>query len=169
MSIFIGSVCSGRRIAADHLNALRPLLDRHLGSPHTPGTLNVLLDCPVSLHPARAAIIGPQRAFWPVKFNGLDVLAYRWQRCPLHVVEIVSHLPLREHFRLQDGAPVTLDMSGVIAAMPWRSKVCWWLLWRGRERLYYSSDSYHRRMRKRLRGMARRACQEVVDIPAPAG
>jgi hypothetical protein len=167
MSIFIGKVCSGRGIATGQLDALRPQFDQHLGSPPAPGTLNVLLDGPVNLHLAHASIIIPKCAFWLVKFNGIDTLAYRWQHCPLHVVEIVSHLPLRNHFGLQDGAPVELDLGGAIAATPLTSKVCWWLLWRGRERLFYSSNSYDRRLLKYLARIARRASQDIDDIPVP--
>jgi hypothetical protein len=168
MSIVTGCVCSGRRMAADHLDVLRPQLDRYLGSPHMPGTLNVVLHSPVNLDLEHAAIVVAKRAFWPIRFNSVDVLAYRWQRCPLHVVEIVSHLPLRKHFGLQDRAQVTLDMSGVVTATPLSSKLCWWLVWRGRERLFYASDNYQRRMRKRARWLTRRAGQKIAGTPASA-
>jgi CTP-dependent riboflavin kinase len=144
MAILTGTVCSGRGLAKEHLAPLGERFRQHLGAMPMPGSLNVLLDRPVSLHHGRSVLAARDRAFWPVSINGVDALAHRWRYCPLHIVEVVSHIPLRRHFGLQDGASVRIDMTGVIAPTPLSAALSWWLIWRGREALFYSKRAGHR-------------------------
>jgi hypothetical protein len=168
MAIFTGTVCSGRGLAKDQLAPLHEQLGQYLGAPPMPGSLNVLLRQPVSLHDGRPVIATSGRAFWPVSFNGIDALVHRWRYCPLHVVEIVSHIALRRHFGLQDGASVRIDLTGAIAPTPLSSTLSWWLAWRGREALFYSNDAYTQKMRKRFRRTFQRAGQWMPKPMTPA-
>jgi hypothetical protein len=161
MAILTGTVCSGRGLAKDRLAPFGEHIRQHLGATPIPGSLNVLLTQPVSLHHSRYVIATKGRVFWPVSINGVDALVHRWKYCPLHVVEVVSHIPLRRQFGLQDGAPVRLDLTGVIAPTPLASTLSWWLIWRGREDLYYSSDRYIWTLGKGLRRISRRAGQRL--------
>lgn len=142
--IFFGKVVSGRGIAGSHIKGCTELLLGILDGPPVLGTLNVLLNKPIHFDPDEAAVIAKDnRMFWPLKINGHPCLAYRWQGCPLHVVEVVSDVVLREQLGLEDNERVFLQSSTARPASKLQH-LAWTILWRGRSRWFYSRDKYLR-------------------------
>lgn len=161
MSILRGEVCSGRGKATRRLEPLSALLAPLLGGSPVPGSLNLITRQPVVLNP-RAAAWGDGRLFWKIELNGLPCLAYRYSRCPLHVIEVVAAEHLRDRFFLKDGDAVEISIAPEMIAptSPLRS-LCWALIWRGREEAYFSDDAYVHRAQKFLRPVTRLTYQPM--------
>jgi hypothetical protein len=145
-----GTVTGGRRIATHHIEEIAGALTPLLGAPPIAGTLNVLLDRPVEFSPYEAVLSIKGRYFWNAAINGLPCLAYRWPRCPLHVVEIVSTVHLRTKMSLIDGSAITIESPSLRLLSRQRHKI-WHELWASRGAEVYTSDAptpegrHHRR------------------------
>lgn len=157
-----GKVVAGRG-HAKNLPFLRDQkVNEFLGQTPFLGTLNLTLEIPIELSPSNAFSSNDRRAFfWPVKFNGLPCLAHRWKRCPLHILEIVSHVRLREEFQLEVGDSVTVAACLDPISLP--RLLCWRFLWANSGSLYYESDSYVKRVKK-LPFIARAANQRPPNF-----
>lgn len=78
---------------------------------------------------------------WRATLNGKGVLLYRWQGCPLSVIEVVSATHLRNEFHLKDGSSVVLKIfDDDVDEIGVRAWLGWVLLWKWRSQLYYRSN-----------------------------
>lgn len=142
-----GRVTSGRGIASKQGFFKDPALISLLGAEPFPGTLNLLLNEPIDLPVSEALVLNGGRSwFWLATFEGRRCLAHRWTKCPLHVVEIISDVKLRDHLgdrHLQ--VEVTLPSAGRLSFI---RRISWSFLWRGYEEQYYKNDKYLKKTKR---------------------
>jgi hypothetical protein len=146
----LGEVVAGRGNAAPTMRREAEAFRAATGERLLPGSLNLLLseDVFFDLSAARRTASG-QRLLWRMSLCGLPVWAYRWPHAPLHVVEILAPVHLRETLGLQDGDRVSLSFPGRIAVpLTLRQKLACLLIWRGREAWSYRRDGYCTRLRQ---------------------
>ncbi len=138
-----GRVSSGRALASQHLVWHTAQLSKLLGANPQSGSLNITLPRPLKLSAKNGVRLGQgkHRMVWNAYLNERNVLLYRWQGCPLSVVEIISDVHLRSELNLVDDALVELkicrDNVEKIRSREWLG---WVLLWQWRTQLYYKSD-----------------------------
>ncbi|HEY2781537.1 MAG TPA: methyltransferase domain-containing protein [Steroidobacteraceae bacterium] len=139
-----GQVVGGRGLAAPELVTLTEQVQAIVKEPLCPGSLNVVLNRPVRLLDAAGfAFDGDYRILWRAAIGGINVWLYRWRESPLHVVEILSSVHLREHLRLKNGDTITLRMSRAqIGVTHFQERFIWAALWTGRRRWFYSYKLY---------------------------
>jgi hypothetical protein len=144
MALYRGMVCKGRGGATQRTADFADFAHDYFGKPMVRGTFNVVLPAPVGLDPSsRLTFLEDGRSLWPVTVEGKPALAYRWPTCPLHVIEIISPMKLREDLGVGNGEFVSLGIDdGVLAPTKRRQLLSWQLLWRWRETRYYSNNIY---------------------------
>ena len=139
-----GQVVAGRGLAAPELVTLREQVQAIVKEPLCPGSLNIVLNRPVRLlDTAGFAFDGDYRTLWRASLGGINVWVYRWSESPLHVVEILSSVYLRERLNLENGDTVTLRISRrQIGKIHFLQRCIWAALWAGRRHWFYSHESY---------------------------
>lgn len=150
----LGHVVSGRGKATADLANFKGELSKVTAQSLRPGTLNIVLKRPIRFVGSRAYVFDQgHRMLWPASANGVDVWLYRWRECPLHVIEVLAAVNLREHFGLQNGDKLTLAVDPrCVEPISRFARLAWTALWSGRKRLAYSSDVYYNRtMRASMR------------------
>jgi len=156
----VGRVSSGRRKATADIGRHLDQLKAETGHDLIAGTLNLCLTRPVRLDPSSAIRFDKARMLWPARVADVDVWAYRWQGCKLHVLELVADRMLRSHLAVNDGDRVVVTVTpGLVTRLPALESAAWVVLWAGRESWYYSGEKYQARVRrweKRL-GLLQRA------------
>lgn len=153
-----GRVSSGRGKASNQLDWGDSDLAELLGNIPVRGTLNLVLEEPVDLvWPPDLVMNGGRAFFWLSMIGKLPCLAYRWKTCPLHIVEIVSAVGLRETLRLSDGTIVEICLP--TGPEPGSARrLVWSLLWENRPNDYYLDPGRVARL-QRWQGLFRIACQ----------
>ena len=166
------------------LGELTPQISEKLGVDIVDGSLNVILRGPVRLRDSTAVTIEDgKRRFWPASVSGTPVWVYRWVGATEHVVELVAEQHLRSAMHLSDGDTLTVNfnLKDVEPTTPIRF-IAWAILWLGRTKWYYTSDSYVRRVgvvmsraiavRNGLRRLAKRVIggdgESVGPVPQPS-
>jgi Methyltransferase domain len=139
-----GQVVAGRGLAGAELVNLREQIQAIVGEPLCPGSLNIVLNHPVRLLDAAGFSFDlGYRTLWLASLGGMDVWVYRWRESPLHIVEILSSVHLRERLNLKDGDIVTLRLSRVqLGEIRLLERFIWAALWTGRRRWFYSHKFY---------------------------
>jgi hypothetical protein len=142
-----GQVACGRGLAAPELVALREQVQAIVKEPLCPGSLNLVLNRPVRLLDAAGfAFDLNYRTLWRASLSGIDVWVYRWRESPLHIVEILSSVYLRERLNLKNGDTVTLRIGRAqIGKLRYLERLIWALLWTGRRRWFYLYKFYSNR------------------------
>src|SRR5579862_8559459 len=130
----VGQVVSGRGMGTSRVLRYREELQAIIKQPLYPGTLNILLNQPLRLLDNSGSVFDLEGGMvWPAMLGGMDVWIYRWRTCPLHIVEVISSVCLRERFNLKDGDDVTLALSGAqVGAIETLGRFAWAALWIGR-------------------------------------
>lgn len=149
----LGTVVSGRGMGRKEMTRLSGSIEEATGVKPFPGSLNVVFRQPLLLRVERTTTVSAcRRYFWWAEINGLRCLAYRFPGCPLHVVEFVSDMRIRDALSLKDNDPVTvvMDQSTVadISSIRW---IAWASLWKFDGQLFYTSDRYCRQTRRIVR------------------
>ena len=142
---FGGHVISGRGAAAPELLGLSEELHAIVRETIYPGSLNIVLNRPLRLRDTAAfAFDRERRMLWPAaSLNGVDVWIYRWPACPLHIIEVLSSIHLRERLKLKDGDHVILRLSDEqIGTINPLGRLAWAALWVGRRHWFYSDPYY---------------------------
>jgi hypothetical protein len=139
-----GQVVSGRGLAAAELLTLREQVQTIVQEPLCPGSLNIILNRPVRLRDAAGSAFDfDYRRLWRASLGGINVWVYRWRESPLHIVEILSPVHLRERLNLKNGDTVTLRISKrQIGKIHFRERFIWAALWAGRRHWFYSHKAY---------------------------
>jgi SAM-dependent methyltransferase len=139
-----GQVVCGRGLAAPELVTLGEQVQAIVKEPLCPGSLNIILNRPVRLlETAGFAFDLDYRTLWRASLGGISVWVYRWRESPLHIVEVLSSVYLRERLHLKNGDTVTLRISSAqIGKIHFPERLVWALLWTGRRRWFYSYKSY---------------------------
>jgi Methyltransferase domain len=142
-----GQVVCGRGLAAPELVTLREQVQAIVKEPLCPGSLNIVLNRPVRLlDTAGFAFDRDYRTLWRASLSGIDVWLYRWRESPLHIVEILSSVYLRERLNLKNGDMVTLRISRAqIGKLRHLERLIWAALWIGRRRWFYLYKFYSSR------------------------
>jgi Methyltransferase domain len=142
-----GQVVGGRGLAAPELVALREQVQAIVKEPLCPGSLNLVLNRPVRLlDTAGFAFDLDYRTLWRASLGGIDVWVYRWRESPLHIVEILSSVYLRDRLNLKNGDTVTLRIGRAqIGKLRYLERLIWALLWTGRRRWFYLYRFYSNR------------------------
>ena len=79
----------------------------------------------------------------------MPVYLLRWNRCPLHVIEVLSKHRLRDFFSINDGDVLTISIkSDYVSDLALSKRIAWFALWKKREYMYYSSDYYYNILRR---------------------
>lgn len=124
------------------------------------GSFNIILNEPVEFLPsAKIAIVDGCRGIWPATVFGHPCLVERWPECPLHIVECISDVKLRDLLGPSSSVEVTLPSTIVLPA--WKRHL-WQRVWGGKNADYYS-DAYWQSVRQNffLRKAARFARQRM--------
>ena len=151
-----GKVVRGRGQATAALVPFHQDIAGFLGKPVVPGSLNVVAARPILFSLDHAVLkyrngAGGERWFWPVTVSGIPCLATRWKWCPLHILEIVSPVYLRAAKGVIREGQIDIEISHEsVRLLPWEKRVGWWLVWKGREALWYESNGYAK-LTRRLR------------------
>ena len=140
-----GHVVSGRGKATGDLAKFERELSEAAAQPLHPASVNIVLKRPIRFADSRAYIFDQgRRLLWPASANGIDVWLYRWRECPLHIIEVLSAVNLRERLGLRDGDKLTLTVDPrCLEPIGRAAHLAWTALWSGRKRLAYSSDAYY--------------------------
>ena len=141
----VGNVISGRGNAVADIGSNAEELKSKLGEGLIHGTLNIVLPRPLRFNDKNAVIFDKGNRFlWSASLNGVPVWLYRWRGAPLHVVELISHVPLRNKFGLRDGDEVRLQMQqDDISPTSFLARLAWSAAWFGRRRWFYMNGKYH--------------------------
>jgi Methyltransferase domain len=168
---FEGQVVSGRGLATAELVKLREQVQAIVKEPLHPGSLNIVLNRPVRfLDPAGFAFDLNYRSLWRASLSGIDVWVYRWRESPLHVVEILSSVYLRERLNLKNGDTVTLRISRAqIGKLHYLERLIWALLWTGRRHWFYLYKFYSGRTVRLGKDLGATQEQPVVRGPLSIG
>ncbi len=168
---FEGQVVGGRGLAAAELVKLREQVQAIVKEPLYPGSLNIVLNRPVRfLDPAGFAFDLDYRTLWRASLGGVDVWVYRWRESPLHIVEILSSVYLRERLNLKNGDTVTLRINRAqIGKLRYLERLIWALLWTGRRRWFYLYKFYSGRTVRFGRDLGATQEQPVVLGPLSVG
>ncbi len=168
---FEGQVVCGRGLAAAELVKLREQVQAIVKEPLYPGSLNIVLNRPVRfLDPAGFAFDLDYRTLWRASLGGIDVWVYRWRESPLHIVEILSSVYLRERLNLKNGDTVTLRISSAqIGKLRYLERLIWALLWAGRRRWFYLYKFYSGRTVRFGKDLGATQQQPVVRGPLSIG
>ncbi|HJQ61532.1 MAG TPA: DUF120 domain-containing protein [Burkholderiales bacterium] len=142
-----GVVAAGRGIAACHVKANKSELKTRIGCDVVDGTLNVVLQRPVKFERKSAITVtvgNETRYLWRGSLQGTPVWLYRWLRTPLHIVELLSPVHLRDAFGLQDGDDICIEIcADDIAPLPLSARLAWAVVWAGRSTWFYKSEQYY--------------------------
>jgi hypothetical protein len=166
-----GQVVSGRGLAAPELLTLREQVQTIVNEPLCPGSLNIVLNHPVRLVDAAGyAFDLDYRTLWRASLGGIDVWVYRWRESPLHIVEILSSVYLRDRLNLKNGDTVTLRISrGQIEKIHFLERFIWAALWTGRRHWFYSYKFYSSHTVRFGKELGATQEQPVVRGPIPIG
>jgi len=140
---FEGIVCAGRGKGAVAISNNSDRIAEILGRTPYPGTLNVILNRPLSLKGGRPLDAKAKHFGVLGEINGIPCLIERWKGAPLHVLEIVSSVFLRETLGLKDGEFVELSVTegSFIEPAGWRSWL-WSVFYRNRLEGYYDATVF---------------------------
>jgi hypothetical protein len=166
-----GQVVGGRGLAAPELVALREQVQAIVKEPLCPGSLNLVLNRPVRLlDTAGFAFDLDYRTLWRASLSGIDVWIYRWRESPLHIVEILSSVYLRERLNLKNGDTVTLRLGRAqIGKLRYLERLIWALLWTGRRRWFYLYKFYSNRTVRFGKDLGATQEQPIVQGPISVG
>jgi CTP-dependent riboflavin kinase len=141
--VLSGRIQKGRGAAERQLDWLERKFHEALGKPPFPGTLNLLLDIPVVFAGETGFSIG-SRLFVPARIPNVGVVVvHRWRGCPLHVVEVIAAVSIREALGGGDGEVVSLEVCRSDLVDPtWAQCLFHCLLWCGRRTWFYSNHWY---------------------------
>lgn len=164
-----GQVVGGRGLAAPEFVTLGEQMQAIVKEPLCPGSLNVVLNRPVRLlDTAGFSFDRNYRTLWRASLGGINVWVYRWRETPLHIVEILSSVYLREHLNLKNGDAVTLRMSRAqIGKIHFQERFIWAVLWTGRRRWFYTYKSYSNHTVRFGKELGATQLQPVVRGPIP--
>jgi hypothetical protein len=143
-----GKVVSGRREATVNMQKNVGEIQRKLGASLVEGSLNIILSRPLLLRgdtavETRFTPAAPLQLEWPGRLNGQEVWLHRWHNAPLHIVEALSTVHLRERLNLADGDSVRVKVrKSDIAGVPVVGRLAWMLFWFGRTGWTYTHDVY---------------------------
>jgi hypothetical protein len=142
-----GTVTQGRGHARKNIARNARSIREALGAPVIEGSLNIVLARPTLFSNQTAKRIrfdqGSPRLDWPAKLNGIDVWINRWESAPLHVIELLSSVHLRETLQLSDGDRVQIEVREQdVTPIPTVGRLTWLLFWSGRKRWSYTNDLY---------------------------
>jgi hypothetical protein len=111
-----------------------------------PGSLNLIAPDPVYLKRDAAVLVRGIHMFFPATLGDVPVFVHRWRGAPAHIFEIFAAQHLRSHLGLRDSDTVALAMPGEAIdhhrTACIRHRLSWALVWKLRERLFYSHDPY---------------------------
>jgi hypothetical protein len=118
-----------------------------LGIDVVEGPLNILLKRPLMLADKTAIYMsldtGLLCSYWPGRLNGTDVWVQRSPTAPLHVVELLSTVPLRKQLHLSDGDNVELEVRTCdVEPISNANRLAWTVFWLGRKNWIYTRNSY---------------------------
>ena len=166
-----GQVVRGRGLAAPELRTLSAQVQAIVKEPLCPGSLNIVLNGPVRLLDTTGfSFDRDYRTLWRASLGGIDVWVYRWRESPLHVVEILSSVYLRERLNLKNGDAVTLRISRAqIGKVRYLERLIWSLLWTGRRRWFYLYKFYSNRTVRFGKDLGATQEQPVVRGPISIG
>ncbi len=140
-----GIIISGRGIGSHRVTDLiHSFKDIHEKSIQLfPGTLNIILNKPLFLDNKKAYCqFNNSFFFWDIKLNGLLCYAYRWKKCPDHIIEIVSEYRLRDYFDLKEGSIVDIEIETQKTKKDFSRFLVWLFFWSFRTKWYYKYDTY---------------------------
>ena len=160
-------VCSGRGRASVERAHDTVQLSALSGRTIVPGSLNLVSSVPVFLDTRAAVYRNRHWCYFAARLADRPVFINRWIGCPAHVFEIYSDRHLRSDLNLHDGSTINLCISeeSVQQNTPGMKTMLTWLLcWRGREKWYYSQNTYHHLMTSTLRRRNWRASQQDAPI-----
>jgi len=177
-----GTILSGRGSASSHISHSSIEIKQLTGETVFTGSLNVILNQPILLSDATSLKFDKnQRLLWPARLCNIPVWIYRWQHAPLHVLEILSSINLRDRLSLRDGATVIIDIEETYTApISLLGRVTWTCIWWGRPSWCYKRDRYYAKVKKwgillgatqlggppmMLKRLAKRALRSAQSVP----
>ncbi|MCC5827186.1 hypothetical protein [Alkalimonas sp.] len=139
-----GFVVNGRGIATKRTSHSIEKLSQITSKKIIPGSLNFVSTFPVFLDRQKSFYKDERGFFWKGKLQGLDIIIHRWSFCPLHVFEIYADTHLRTALKIDINKKISLEIDDYNVDFNRHSKkmlLSWFLLWKFREKYYYS-DMY---------------------------
>ncbi|MFK5951356.1 MAG: hypothetical protein QM500_21585 [Methylococcales bacterium] len=148
-------VISGRGLASSTRKNSTARLSKHLNINLVDGSLNLVSKQPLWLKKETAIYTDKKRhLYWHATLNGTPVIINRWiGDCPVHIFEVYANKKLRDLLDLKDGDTIKLSVDPYILDKNKNSSlkyiITWYLIWFGRETLYYKSLGYLRFLRRK--------------------
>lgn len=140
---YTGSLTRGRGIGKGVMKSLTPKL-KAKNFEFFPGTLNLLLSKPAPINLDLAEFeIDLTWFFFPGTINGYPCYFLCHPKCPDHIIEVIADNNLTDIFSLHIGSSVNIEIDSkyLNKGNLWR-KFYWYLIWKGREKLYYENYWY---------------------------
>ena len=164
-SKYTGTVISGRGKTESKFKKWNKIFDKKINKIFYPGSLNLVLQEPIMLNTNKALNFANKYFLWNGIIDDVPVYLLRWNRCPLHIIEVLSKHRLRDFFRINDGEAITISIKNdYVSDLALSKRIAWFVLWKKREYLYYSSDYYYNILRKKglLKKLNHNASQQDV-------
>lgn len=161
----LGFVASGRGFGAKTVQMQQAFIQKIIGGEAYPGTLNILLDQPVLLRKAHKLDSKGKLFGVEATINGVPCLLYRFNYSPLHVLEVISTVHLRNELELLDGSEVEISILGDCIAKPsnWRCRL-WRLFYADRLDAYYRDYMHQLFTSKGFKFLHKIACQSKREF-----
>ena len=147
-----GIVISGRGLSSSRPKNLHNNIENITKKRLIPGSLNIILLYPILLNKQTLSFNydGRKKLIYPATIKNTEAFIYRWEKCPLHIIELMSSINLRNHLKLSDGSLVFVEINNNVVHKLSKTKMVGWnLIWKYYESSYYS-DSYHCKIRRYL-------------------
>ncbi len=160
-----GYLVSGRGYGANMVKANHHIVAEKLNANPYPGTLNIVLDAPLLLKKAHKLDAKGKLFGVPGTINDIPCLLYRFNYTPLHVLEVIAPVHLRDTLGLKDGQEINISVSeeNIAPPAPWRCRL-WELFYKDRLEAYY--DDYLNKLfvSSGIKIFHKKACQSKKEF-----
>lgn len=160
-----GRIISGRGIAASIVSDNSERIEPLLGATPYAGTLNIVMESPFFIKKATQIDIKGKQFAILGHIGEIPCLIYRWHNAPLHVIEVISSVRLRDVLDLKDGYIINIQVRAdkIRPVNAWRLSL-WRLFYQHRPRVYYNDDLHKFFTGKYLKHFHKRACQRKSEF-----
>ncbi len=163
--MIVGYPVAGRGYGADMVLSHQNKVEKQLGAMPYPGTLNVVLEKPLLLK--NAVQLDAKGKLFGVRgyINEIPCLLYRFNFTPMHVLEVIAPVHLRNTLGLKDGQGIEILVSKENLCHPtlWRFRV-WELFYKGRLDAYYDDQILKSFLSWSTKFWHKKACQSKKEF-----
>ena len=135
---------AGRGFASKEMKSHleRGELQQALGTKIFAGSLNLISKTPLRMN-EELAVMTSKRILQKAMLNSTPVVVARWNKCPLHVFEVVHPTRLRDNKDINEAKTLVLSLNAEQWTQPTTLEMMIWMsIWKQREKWFYTQDAY---------------------------